>query len=308
MGRDYTTSGLLESIERRSGIPVNQSTFTPERVFAFADDEILDTVVPMIRAHRNDHFVTFSDVATTSAVEYEIPDEAMNRGLYNVALLGSDGTPYSLVRIDFDREIEPDAYSWRKRYTRGGLAYFLRGDALFLYPESEAGETLRIYYERLPNRLIPTTLAAKVVSVNTGNGQVTCVSASVPAAWDNGTKLCVVKGTPGFTLRVASTTASAATDTIVTLPTADVADIEADDWIAPLGDSPLIQLPVEAHSVLAQAVAVKLQEAMGDEILPAAREALTAAVARYTSSFPQRVEQAPKRVFSRNRLIDHLRH
>lgn len=307
MSRDFTTSGLLESVKRRANLPINQSTYTAARVLAFADDELTDTVIPMVRAWRNDHFVTYTDVTTTSAVEYEIPDHAMNRGLYNVAILDDSGRPYSLVRVDFDREIEPGPWSWHNRFRDNGLAYYTRGDSLFLYPESQSGETLRMYYERLPNKLVETSSAGLVTGVDSGTGVVTC-AAGVPSSITTSTPICAVKGTPGFTLRFENITPTNKAATTVTIATASAALVEVGDYITLDGDSPLLQIPVEAHAVLAQAVTVKLLEGMGDENLPTAREALERAKASYAASFPVRVEQAPKRIFSRNRLTDHMRH
>lgn len=304
-GRDFTTTGLLESIKRRANVPINQSTFTATRILAFADDEMVDTVIPMIREQRNDHFVTSSDTTTTSAVEYAIHAQAMNRGLYNVAILDTEGNPCALTRVDFDREIAPGEWSWHARF-RGGLAYYVRGDSLFLYPESQSGETLRQYFERIPNKLIETTAAGLVTSVNTGTGVITC-SGGVPSSISTSTPICAVKQSPGFALRFEAQTPSAKTGTTVTVTPAQMANVIAGDYIALDGESPIVQLPVEAHSVLAQAVAVKLLESMGDEYLSVAQQKLQGAIQAYRQSFPVRVEQAPKRVFARNRLADFVR-
>lgn len=308
MARDYTTTGLIESIQNRGQFALNDSTFTAARVLALADEEMRTTIVPLVRENRNDHFVTSEDVTTTAATAYDIPEEALNRGLFNVAMLDSQGNPYGLTVIDFDRLIDlPQVWSALRREWRRG--YYVRGDQVHLYPSSIAGETLRLYYERLPNRLIATSGAAQVVSVNTVNGEITCVTGTVPDAWAVGTELCIVKGKPGFTLRVESSIAVTATTSVVDLPVADVANVVAGDWIAPVGDSPILQLPTETHPLLAQRMACKLLEAMGDEYLLVAKEDWKEELAAYKRSYPTRTEKGPRRVFGLGgRLADWTRH
>lgn len=319
MARLYTTGELIRSVQRRGAIPVNRSTFTPTQILAYADEETLDTILPMLRKPRRAFFIESEDQTTTTATAYDIPDEASNRSLKNVALLDSNGDPFALVPVDFDQEIDLGSW-WRevsRNYPDGRVSgYYVRGDQVHLWPRSESGRTLRLYFERLPQKLVLsetftlgttsyTQAAAKVVSVHASNGEVTCETGTVPAAWDTGTVLCVVKGTLGHTLRVASSTAVTATTTVVDFPPADVTDIvQPGDWIAEVGESPLVQLPAEAFSILAQAVAVKCLEAIGSQKVVVAQQKLDRAMERYIESFPQRVEEAPKEIVSAHRLTE----
>lgn len=308
MARDYTTTGLLESIKRRASIPVNQSTFTATRLLAFADDAMGDAIVPMIRRHRNDHFLEYEDQTTTTSTEYSIPEEAMNRGIYNVAMLDSASRPYALVPVDFDRELDLDVW-WNAvaQGTRARRAYFVRGDKLYLYPDSAAGDTLRIYFERIPNKLIETSAAGLITSIDTGTGVITC-SGGVPSSISTSTPICAIQGLPGFKLRFNAVTPSNKAATTVTVSTANAALVAVGDYIALEGESPIVQIPVEAHSILAQKVACKVLEAMGDEYLPMAMQELQAAMVTYGAAFPTRIDSAPRRVFSRQRLADFVRH
>ena len=309
-GRDYTTTGLIESIKRRAQIPINQSTFTAAKVLAYADDEMTDTVIPMVRKHRNDHFVTYEDVTTTAATAYDIPEEAMNRGLFNVGMLDGQGNPYALIPINFDRELDIDTY-WGSVIARSGgsarRGYYVRGDQVHLYPDSVADETLRLYYERLQGKLIETSAAGLVTGVDSGTGVVTC-SGGVPSSISTSTPIDCINARPGFGLRFSAVTPSAKAATTVTIAAASAALVVVGDYIALEGESPIVQLPVEAHAKLAQAVAVKLKEALGHPGAVLAQEKLDRAEQNYGESFQTRVEQAPKRVFARNRLSDFVRH
>jgi hypothetical protein len=313
MAHDYTTNGLIESVKRRASIPLNQATFTAAKILAFGTDEMFDTVVPLIRRHRNDHFVTYEDVTTTAGDnELDIPEEAMNRGLFNVAMLDGSGNPYSLIRVDFDREID---VPWS--HDRPG--YYVRGDKLYLWYGTNgtvpAGETVRMYFERIPNRLClsqaytvtgETAEAGRITSINTGTGVITC-SGGVPSSITTSTPICCVSHLPGFGLKFSAVTPSAVTSTTVTVSTANATLAAVSNWIALDGDSPIIQLPVETHSILAQAVTVKCLESIGDfEAMQLAQQKLDMSKREYGEGFTQRVDKGPKIILNRHRLADYM--
>lgn len=299
MGRDYTTLGLIESIKRRGCLPADQDTFSEARMLQFADDEMQIRVVPAVMSLRADHFVTYTDYTTTTETRYDIPKTALNRNLKRVAFLQSDGSEPSLTRIDLDTETE--AY-WRARVFETG-AYYVEGDKIVLYPSSTAGKTLRLRYHRLPNQLVETSAAALVLSVDYDLNVVTC--SSVPAAWATGDSLCCVSGDPGFTLRFEA--AEALDVSSPTIEFADASEIVAGDWIALEGDSPIPQLPVEAHPILAQCAAVKVLESLGDAKLDSSRKDLAEIMAAYVGVAAPRVEDAPKRVVSHSKMSNYIR-
>lgn len=326
MSRVYTTALLIQSAELRSGVPVIQPLFKASEFLLLADKIMVDKVIPMIRARRKQHFLTSADQTTTTATAYTIPSEAMDRGLHNVSMLDSQGYEYALVPVDFDTEIG-DVWGWWHNVTASNSsvrrAYYVRGDQLHLWPASVAGETLRLHYERLPNRLCRSGTytypdstespeAVQVVSVNTSTGAITCTTSAVPSTITTSTPVCVVSATPGFPLKIAlSSNPTAVTSSIVTLGSdiaaVAAAGIVAGDWLCLAGDSPIVQLPIEAHSVLEQALACKLLEAISDsEGLLAAKDDLKFIIQNYEESFPLRVEQAPKKVYGGESVLDWL--
>lgn len=312
MPRDYTTDGLLDSIKRRGSLPINQSTWTAARVIEQADETLRDSIVPLVRGHRSDHFTRSEDVTLTASAEYPIPEEAMHRGIKNVAILDTDGEPFSLVAIDFDREIAADYYypGYREHLGRSRRArYYLRGDTFHIFPTTHnlSGKTLRFYYERIPNHLVATADAALVSSVDTGTGQVTC--ASVPSSWATGIVLDGIAGKPGFGLRFERSTSTDVTGSVVTLPTADVADLAAGDWLAPEEDSPIPQVPVEVQSILYQEVTLHILVSLNDtEAASSAAQVLEGMKQNYIMAYPNRIDEAPMRIGSRNRLSDYVGH
>ncbi len=296
--RTYTTDALIESIKRRGAIPLNQATYTADRALAMADDELQTMIAPLILKLKADHFLTYSDQTTTTSVVYDIPASAHNRSLHAVVYVASDGSETRLTKIDFDVETSFNADG---EFFPGG-AYYLRGDKVVLYPDSTAGRTLRMYFYRLPNQLVATTDAAEVLSVDTVTDIITC--SSVPAAWVVGDSICCVAGTPGFDLRFEAKTIVAVSSPTVTVD--DASSVVAGDWLAMEGDSPIPQIPVEVHPILAQATVVKILEGLGDPKTERSEKKLQQIMEMYTGVGTPRVATALPTLKSRNRLIDHI--
>lgn len=296
--RTYTTAALLENIKRRGAIPFGQNTYTEDRALAIADDELQTVVAPMILKLKADHFLTYSDQTTTTLVAYDIPPTAHNRNLHAVVYVQTDGSEVRLTKINFDVETSVNADN---EFFPGG-AYYIRGDKVILYPESTAGQTLRMYFYRLPNQLVATSAAAEVLSVDYNTNIVTC--SSVPAAWAAGDSICCVAGTPGFDLRFEAADIVAVSSPTVTV--ADASDVVEGDWLALEGDSPIPQIPIETHPILAQAALVKILEGLGDPKVTASEKKLAQIMEMYTGVGTPRVATSLPTLKSRNRLIDHM--
>lgn len=295
--RTYTTAALVENIQRRGAIPANQSTYEADEMIAIADDELQTMIVPAIMALKAAHFLTYVDYTTTTAVVYDIPATALNRDLQNVVFVAADGSETALTPIDFDVEVQGGDRSF---FQYG--AFYVRGDKLVLYPDSTAGQTLRLYYYRLPNRLVQTSEAAEVLSVDYDTNIITC--SSVPADWAAGDSICCVSGQPGFDLNI-----EAADIVDVSSPTVELADasaVVAGDWLAAEGDSPIPQIPVETHPLLAQAALVKILEGLGDPRMKLSQEKLMEVMRNYQNVASPRVEQAFPKLISRKRLADYM--
>lgn len=324
MSRTYTTAKLITSAGVRIGIPVIQELYRASEQLLICDEVMQDTIIPMVMKRRKAHFLDVYDQTTTTTTAYELHTEAMDHGLFNVTYVNAAGREYPLDPIDFDQEVENRPRPDDSAATTGDPSgYYVRGDRLYLYPSVTAGKTLRQHFYRRPNRLCRsaaytysdgTTEAAEavqVVSVNTTTGAITCTTGAVPTTITTSTPVCVVKGTPGFRLRFETLTPTVVTTSVVTLggasqiATVAAAGIVAGDWLCLAGDSPVLQLPVEAHGHLAQRLGEKMLEGLEDEIgLAFAKRDREEIEKRYVNQFPLRVEQAPKEVTSDHKLSD----
>lgn len=307
--RDFSTDDLLQAIEILGSIPVDTNAYAAADLLRLADREMQTMIVPLIMAHRARHFLTYDDVTMTTETRYPIPETAINRALQNVALLDASGNPEALLPIDHDREMEirRGFYTFRQwdlEYSE--LGFYFEGDELAIFPRAISGRTLRLFYYRLPNRLVETSAAGLVTGVDTGTGVVTC-AAGVPSTITTSTPICAVAGRPGFGLRFEAVTPSNKAATTVTIAAASAALVSVGDWIALEGDSPIPQIPVECHPILAQATVVKVLTGLGHPRSAEQKENLGELINAYVQTNKLRAEQAPKRILpTGNRLVDRV--
>lgn len=325
MTRAYTTASVIQLAGIIGGVPAIQELYKASEQCLLMDAIMRNRVVPMIMKYRKHHFLTTYDQTTTTSRSYVIHPEAMDLGLYNVTLVNAAGEEYPLLPVDLDQEVAKRSRPYDSAAISGApWGYYVRGDLLYLWPSVTAGLTLREHYYRRPNRFCRSAAytytdpslneaaeAVQVVSVNTLTGAITCTTSSVPSTITTSTPVDVIKGTPGFGIKIFALTPTAVTTSVVTLGGAAqialvaAAGIEAGDWLCLAGDSPVIQLPVEVHGILAQELACKLLEGIEDmEGLAAASKERDELVKLYTMNYPLRVEQAPKETTSYAKLSD----
>lgn len=258
MALTYATDSLIAAIKRRGSIPTTQSLFTDQQFVDIANDEMEVTIAPLLMSAAEEFFVRTVDVSVTAAavpVEVEIPKQAIGMRLREVAWVDLiNGNLRSIPRLDLDRVTSPQSI-----YDRGYGGFFIQGNKLILTP-SNSGGTLRLYYYARPLNLCLLTAAGRVTSVDMVNNII--VVNNVPNDWVTGDTVNLVESSQPFQTRGEVRTIVGISSPSITLD--DVSGISVGDYVALEGYSPVPQLPVEAHKVLAQAAAVKCLEAMGD--------------------------------------------
>lgn len=298
----YTLDDLISNIKIRGTIPTSQQMFTDSRFAAIATDEMQTTVVPQIMACREDFFLTYADESIDpSEPAYAIPERAVGSKLKDLMIVtnpdSSQPSYYSLPRLSLD-EISGGTGPYVGCVTASG--YYIQGNDVVLWPTAQPGGTLRKWYFRRANYLVPEAEAGQIVSINTGTLEV--VVGNVPSAWTTGTEVTVISGKPGFAVRVESTSLVAVSSPTLTF--SSVTDFEVGDWVSLTGYTPVIMLPVEAQPVLAQAVTVKCLEALGDSNgMQIAEKKLRDLQEGMFNTLTPRVDDSPKKCTSNGRGI-----
>lgn len=296
-----TADELLLSVKRRAFVPTSQVTFTDAEILSIADEAMQEVIVPAIMSVREEFYVIPWDQpivggSAVSGTAYRVPSRAVGSKVRTVSLVDADGKETHLTRLDpNDLEFAPAGF-----YVQGGYV------VLFSTQGPLLGTYLRMRVYVRPGALVITsdttnvrTVASKTSSTLTHSG-----------AWAwvvNGNAVDVIRATNPFDLVMLEAAVSGistatftplAGDTGLAKSTADVSS--GVDWVCLTGYTPVVQAPTEAHPVLAQAVAVKLMEALGDaEGMGAAQGKLDESIARMVDLLSVRTDGSPKKVVNR---------
>ncbi len=268
----YLASNLLADIKRRGQIPeTSDGSYGTEDILAFASDEIQGYMTTLLQSVREEWFVRSLDYTLgSSQVNFNIPARSVGSSLRQV-LMGSAPNNWIILR-----RVEPkqsyNAYYGLTPTTFGnsgfGPAYIFENTHIKLLSASYGGPTLRIMYFLRPNRLVLETACGLITNIDTNAKQVTVSDA--PTTFTDGTSYDFIKSQPGFdTLdfdKVADITGN-----VLTFADALPTDLAVGDYVALAGESPIPQLPVELHQLLAQRVVTKILESAGDPKVEIAR-------------------------------------
>jgi len=282
---NYTTDTLVATIKRRGSIPSSQQLFTDEDIIALANDEMETTLVPQLMKVQEGYFLGVTDLTIQNGY-VEIPEDAVGQKIHNVSLVDGD-TTIPLTRFSIKNAEEALDLT--------GTGYYILGNRIIIKFNNTASAIVRIYYPRRPLQLVSMSNAGKVVNVNTLTNEITL--SFVPTDWQISDTLNIIRGKQPFN------TVIEATITNLSAPTIEldsVEGIQVGDYVALDGFSPIPQLPVEAHKILAQATVVKVLEAMGDrEGMAAASTRLMQNMTDLLTLITPRIDDSPKRIISR---------
>lgn len=282
---------------RGSHTPESNQTFLIDDVLALADEEIQAGILPLVTAMREGHYTTFVDLPLTAENVYDIPERAAACGVVKLVIVDGNAF-YPCVRADISDLVTPN------QSTMPGISYYLRGTQIVVLGAPASG-SLRVFYQRWPNKLVNPAAAARVASFDAAARTIT-VSA-LPTTFTTATPVDFIQDQPGFDwLEIDKTPTNIAVTTLTfaSLPSR----LAVGDWISLAGTSPVPQFPQNFRAVLVQRLACRiyqLQGYMGK--LPAARADLMEKTKAAVSLATPREIQEPKRLSAWNSIGRGLR-
>lgn len=297
---DYTTTELINSIKRRGILPTNQSTFTNTLYLDYATEELLTRIVPTLISLQEEYFVAFEDTVMTADPRYPIPERAYGGKLRDIVRFVDDNTELEVHKIEPEFTREGDYANT----STNGLFYYIEGNDVVLFPDTDPGNVLRIYYYLRPNKLVRVIETGKITSIDTNTGVVTLNN--TPVAWSTSNQFDVINHLPPF-----QTVASDQTPIAVSSPTitfSDVSELTVGNYVALRGESPIPQIPVEAHILLAQATVQACLESLSDiNGAKVAENKYDRLKKTFISAVDSRTDGDPQRITSRDKLLNFIR-
>lgn len=266
---DYTATALIASLRRRGWLPA-ASALTTADCLAILNEEARVYLTALLKSVREEYLVREADYdvpLVAGTARYRMPTRCVANALRSVHVLDGQSNPRPLTRVEPENQ---------HGYPGSGspVGYMLRGGTLQLLPTPGGGGTLRLGYLQRLSQVVDASACGRVTAINTGTGAVT-VSAA-PATFvttASGVPLYdFVRGTPAFESLAVDQSATVA-GTILTFATVP-AELAVGDYVALAGETPIPQVPLECHALLAQRAVVVLLEATGSPRLEAARRIL----------------------------------
>ena len=307
----YTSDDLVTDIERDSFTPAAQDQFTAVQKLKIADDELQESLAPILVALDMGYFLEAADTALVSGQSgYDFDRYAMWNKVRRVELLDAGGNP---------REIDLVTPEQRQNYdiTNNGspAAFELSHTQIVLLPTpATATETLRQWIYRRPGRLVPVTSAAVVQSVDTGTGVVT-YTASKPSTFTASSVHDFYRGTSPFRrVGTAATATASGGATLQTFSTANAALLQAGDYVCVRDETVFPAVPIELVPFLKDLVIRSLARTQMDqaayqvaraEIVDRAKAAMAAGPGARAVGHPKKISIPLQRVYGgrRKRVI-----
>jgi hypothetical protein len=270
-GFNYTSTNLLADIKRRSYAPISQITLTDQDLLDMADEELQVGVVPFMMEVREEYLVDYVDYNIEgNENQFEVPSRSIGAKLRDVTVLTSPSSQGNQPNEKSLPQINAEDSVWNNNYNNllSIQSFFLRDNNVVLSPSasSYAGQQLRLYYFKRPNKLVLTSNCAQITSI-TDN---TCTVNLVPTSYGSGNAISitsdVVKASPPFKLLTMdiSLTIDSTTNTVTFPNPLSDYSISVGDYICLAGETPIPIIPVELQSFLAQRVAVTILSSLGD--------------------------------------------
>ena len=241
-------------------LPSSAATGTADAdLLAIANEELQAWLVPLLRAASARHLIRRYTVTTTAGTQaYRIPSRAILGAAAEVEIVTSSGAVRNLSLRDLTEKADLPNQSGQSD------GFWVEGQWLYLSPTPASAETLRISYYIRPSELVATSAVATISTINTGTGALT-TTGSIPGTFSTSQRYDFVCAKAPFDVLALDLTASVASGSNMTFTAADLpSSLAAGDYVCLAEQSPTPQVPAELHPLLAQRVAMKTLEALGD--------------------------------------------
>jgi hypothetical protein len=264
------TLELLAEIKRHAFIPSSQQTYTDAETLAVATSALRGYILPKLMARRGEFYFGPPGRVTVSVQEgvslYRIPSRAVGAKVRSARLLDRQGNPIPLATYEWD-----DVSKWPPlKGTPEGLT--MEGSQVRLYPEPQglSGYTLELATYVRPGALALPADCVQVLSAVpgpvAGTTSISVLIADTPATMLDSFAFDVVSmDSPFESLAVGAPLYSFGTiGASYQFTVTGTLEVPPGSWLCLPGNSPVVQLPLEWHPMLALKAAATQLASLGD--------------------------------------------
>lgn len=300
-----TTDELIRSIKVRAMVPINQDTFTEADIINFINDEMMLGLIPSILIEREEYLVGPPHIIpiVPNISEYPLPERSIGNKLREVNYRDEMGNEYEMTRVAVD-----DRYNYLMNTitTQNWKQFYVQGSSLTLFPKVGASPTgyLVMWYYLRPNNLVKNDAVGTITSIDRTNGRITV--SSLPSTFAVDHKYDFIKRKSPHNILsfdIPVTSINTASKSIAMDPELIPSSLQVGDIMALAGETNVPNVPTELHQVLAQRVACRILEGLGDsQGLQNAMAKLVEMESKTSIIIDNRVEGAPRKVVNRNNV------
>jgi len=303
----FTSQKLIDSIKRRANIPDAQSMITDDEILEFANEELLLNLLPLVVTKHEDYLLVREYVPTESGVKkYQIPYRALGNKLREVA--ASD----SILEKDLSdlaelTRVSIDDITNRNVGRSSSKRFYIENESIVLDSSDDnvGFNYIVFFYNMRPNMLVNSDRISIITSIDRTTGII-----EVSSLPDNFSASSIVDF-------IRTKSPHRILDYDISLVDLNVsnkyfqfdaddipANLEVGDRICLQNETDLINIPSELHPMLAQMVASRVLESIGDnENLQQADKKLAKMEKNTELLIANRVIGSPIKVRTRNGLL-----
>jgi hypothetical protein len=304
-----TTSELIEAVKRRAFLPDAQETLTDDDILAFLNEEMYDSVLPLILQFHEEYLTYIETIPLMmNQNNYKIPYRAVGRKLRDVKYMDDQYNVYNMTRI-----LPEDRAYFQETGFNPYKAFYFQGDELILAPgvgNEPRGQLHYIYWLR-PNQLVLETRTAQITGIDLSTGIITLNA--VPKNFTLGSNIDFIHYLPGNKL-VNYDIPILAVDPVgltVTVNPADLVEpwhqpdpLLINDYVCTAGESPVAQIPSELHSLLAERGCARCLASLGHtENLQNSEKKIQELELKSGSLIDNRSEGEPQKINNLNSIL-----
>jgi hypothetical protein len=305
MARQFTGEELISYVRRKSAVDDDAVLgCTDDDILNIINEELLATIVPVVRRAREEYFVVSRRMAVTAGTtRYRIPERAIGQQLRNV--FWYNGTARQRLVM-----IQPEFLHEQGATITGVPQFFyLEGNHICLPEGMSATGSLEVAYLARPGQLVLSSKSRKIQSVDTV-GKILTLTSPIPSDWETTTLgFDVHSPSSGGELKQIALTKITATGSTIEVQEAIDGSVfgtyapAPGDYVCLSGDAALPAVPIELHIVLGQAAVVRMLEQLEAlEAAQAAKATLGEMLQNELSLIENRAEGHTKKIISRNPL------
>lgn len=268
----FKTEDLISSIKLRAMVPISQQTFTESNLISLLNEELQVALVPEILSVRESYFMRNSRTPLVGGQsEYTLPKRAIGNALKDMFLISNPGTDYEerkgLSQIKISKLADSQVLSDQPSQ------YYIRGEKAVLVPyPSTSRDYLEFWYYSRPSDLVLTSTCAKITGITVSGYQVTFqVDTDLSLSLSTSSLIDFCSASSPNTPHSEDVVIRGIGPSSVVVNLNEVSDgngtvyAQEGDYICLAGKTNIPQIPVELHPILAQQVAARLVEALGDQ-------------------------------------------